>query len=199
MFNPPHIGHLVCAQEARWQLELDRVVLMPAGRAPHRPIEQDPGAPERLRLCRLAAAAAGGLEVSRHEVDKAEPAFTVDTLAALHAEQPDDDLVFIAGADQAARLPGWREPARILGHATMAVAERGGTTKDDVRRAIAGIEGAVERVTFFEMPLIDVSSSDVRARVAAGRPYRLLVPDAVADRIEEAGLYRAGRRARVTR
>ena len=78
---------------------------MPAGRAPHKEIEQDPGAGERLRLCELAAAEVEGVEVSRYEVDKAEPAYTFETLEWLRAEQPDDELVFIAGADQAASLP----------------------------------------------------------------------------------------------
>jgi len=162
---------------------------MPAGRAPHREIEQDPGAGERLRLCELAAAEVEGVEVSRYEVDKVEPAYTFETLEWLRAEQPDDDLVFIAGADQAASLPQWRDPERVLRAARLAVAERPGTKPEDVLRAIGSISGGGPRVSFFAMPQIDVSSTDIRARVAEGRPYRLLVPDAVADRIEEAGLY----------
>jgi nicotinate-nucleotide adenylyltransferase len=169
---------------------LDRVILMPAGRAPHKVIEQNPGAEERLRLCELAAAEVEGAEVSRYEVDKAAPAFTFETLEWLRSEQPDDELVFIAGADQAAGLLQWREPERVLGAARLAVAERPGTNPEDVLRAIGSIAGGGPRVSFFAMPQIDVSSSDIRARVAAGRPYRLLVAEAVADRIEEARLYR---------
>jgi nicotinate-nucleotide adenylyltransferase len=189
-FNPPHIGHLICAQEARWQLQLERIVLMPAGRAPHKEIEHDPGARERMYLCELAASDAEGLDVSPYEVAKEEPAYTVETLEWLSAERPGDELVFLVGADQGALLDQWRAPERILELASVAVAERDGTTREAVRRAAAGIAGGAERVTSFPMPHIGVSSSDIRARVAAGHPYRLLVPRAVADRVEAAGLYR---------
>ena len=134
-FNP-RIGHLICAQEARWQLDLGRVLLMPAGRAPHKEIEQDPGAGERLRLCELAAAEVEEDEVSRYEVDKVEPAYTFETLEWLRAEQPDDELVFIAGADQAASLPQWREPERVFRQACFAVADRPGTSRDEVLSAV---------------------------------------------------------------
>jgi nicotinate-nucleotide adenylyltransferase len=164
---------------------------MPAGQAPHKVIEQDPGAEERLRLCELAAGEVDGFEVSRYEVDKDGPAFTFETLEWLRSRAPDDELVFIAGADQAAGLPRWREPERVLHAARLAVAERPGTKHEDVLRAIGSISGGAPRVSFFPMPQIDVSSSDIRTRVNEGRPYRLLVAEAVADRIEEAGLYRA--------
>jgi nicotinate-nucleotide adenylyltransferase len=163
---------------------------MPAGRPPHREIECDPGPRERLRLCELAAAEAEGVEASRYEIDKPGPAYTFETLEALREEHRDDDFVFIAGADQAAKLPSWREPERVLELARFAVAERPGTSRDEVLSAAASVAGGGDRVSFFAMPQIGVSSSDIRARVAEGRPYRLLVPDAVADRIEEASLYR---------
>jgi nicotinate-nucleotide adenylyltransferase len=129
--------------------------------------------------------------VSRYEVDKDGPAFTFETLEWLRSETPDDEVVFIAGADQAAGLPQWREPERVLRAARLAVAERPGTEHEDVLRAVGSISGGGPRVSFFPMPQVDVSSTDIRARVAEGRPYRLLVREAVADRIEKAGLYRA--------
>ena len=103
-FNPPHIGHLVCAQEALVQLELDRVVFMPVGVAPHREIEQDPGAEARLEMAELAVADDERFEVSRMEVDKEAPSYTSETLAALREESPDDELFLILGGDQAAAL-----------------------------------------------------------------------------------------------
>jgi len=163
---------------------------MPAGRPPHREIEHDPGPQERLQLCELAAAQVEGVEASRYEIDKPGPAYTFETLAALREGHPDDELVFIAGSDQAARLPLWREPERVLELARFAVAERPGTGRAEVLSAVASVAGGADRVSFFAMPQIGVSSSEIRARVAEGRPYRLLVPDVVADRIEEAGLYR---------
>ena len=190
-FNPPHMGHLVLAQEALVQLELESVVLMPMGRAPHREIGADPG-PE-VRLVRAEAAAAGDerFAASRLEVDREGPSYTVDTLRELKKDHPDDELVWIVGGDQAAKLKGWREPETVLELATIAATERGAW-----RRAGIFVEAAhlrySERLKFFEMPPIGLSSTLIRRRVARGQPIRYLVPDAVADLIEARGLYSEG-------
>lgn len=192
-FNPPHVGHLICAQEAHAQLRLDRVVLMPAGEPPHKRIAGDPGAEARLELCRAAAGGDARFEVSRLELDRAGKSYTVDTLKALRDEHPQDDLTFIVGGDMARSLPSWREPEAVLELATLAVAERAGSEREGIRgelRAL-GAAAARERVRFFDMPRVDVSSSMVRERVATGRPIRYLVPDAVAAAIERNGWYRA--------
>lgn len=189
-FNPPHIAHLVCAQEARTQLGLDRVVLMPAGQPPHKAVEADPGGEARLELCRLAIGGDAGLEVSRLELDRPGRSYTVDTLRTLHERSPQDDITFIVGGDMARSLPGWREPEAVLSLATLAVAERADDDREAIAAALAPLAGA-DRVRFFEMPRMDVSSSLVRERVAAGQPIRHLVPDAVADAIAEHGWYRA--------
>jgi nicotinate-nucleotide adenylyltransferase len=181
----------VCAQEAYWQIGLDRVWLVPANVAPHREMEDDPGAEERLALCAAAAAGVEWLEASRAEVDRPGPSYTVDTLRGLAGERPDDEFVLLLGADRAATLPQWREPEEILRLASVAVTQRSGVEERSVREALAGLSGG-ERVTGFEMPAIDVSSTLVRERVASGRPYRFLVPEAVAGRIEERGLYGGG-------
>ena len=190
-FNPPHVGHMLCAQEALSALELDRVLLLPVHTPPHKEMQADPGPDVRLELCRLAVGDAPGIEVSSHEIDRAGRSFTVDTLRALHEARPEDDLTFIAGADQAAGLPGWREPAAVLELAQLAVAEREATRRDDVLDELYGLPGVPERVHFFAMPRIDISSSLVRRRVAEGHPIRWLVPDAVERAIAERGLYRA--------
>jgi nicotinate-nucleotide adenylyltransferase len=189
-FNPPHIGHLVCAQEAHDQLGLDRVVLMPAGVPPHKQVEADPGAEARFALCEAAVAGDERFAVSRQELDRAGRSFTVDTLTALHDQSPQDDITFIAGGDMARSLPSWREPEEILTLATLAVAERAADRRDAISAAIAPLAGS-ERVRFFDMPRIDVSSSLVRERIASGRPIRYLVPDAVADAIAQNGWYTA--------
>jgi nicotinate-nucleotide adenylyltransferase len=189
-FNPPHIGHLVCAQEAFDQLGLDRVVLMPAGVPPHKQVEADPGAEARHELCRLAVAGDERFAVSRLELDRAGRSYTVDTLRALHDQSPQDDIAFIAGGDMARSLPSWREPEAILTLATLAVAERAADRRGEISAAIAPLAGS-DRVRFFDMPRIDVSSSLVRERVATGRPIRYLVPDAVADAIAQNGWYAA--------
>jgi nicotinate-nucleotide adenylyltransferase len=174
----------VCAQEARWQLELDEVLLMPVGRAPHRPVERDPGPEERFELCRLAAEGVDWLTVSRDEIDRPGPSYTADTLERLL----DAELYFLVGADQALRLAEWHDPERVLQAATLAIAEREGVPIEEVRAAVSAVGQA--RVESFAMPRIDVSSTEVRRRVAAGRPYRFLVTERVADRIERVGLYR---------
>ena len=162
---------------------------MPAGEAPHKRIDRDPGPEERYELCRVAAAGNDWLHVSRREIDRPGPSYTVDTLQELVDTGPKDELYLIVGSDQAASLPSWREPEEILRLATMGVGRRDGVGEEEVRSAIARLAGAY-RVTFFRMPGIEVSSSEVRRRVAVGRPYRYLVPEPVAQRIAERGLYR---------
>ena len=187
-FNPPHIAHLVAAAEARAQLGLTRVLLLPVAVPPHKEAERDPGAEERWELCRAASAGVEWLEVSRLELDRGGPSYTVDTLTELHERSPEDDLTFIVGGDMALDLPRWREPREVLRLARLGVAERAEVSSDRIVSALAGL-GAEDRVDFFAMPRLDVSSSDVRDRVASGRPVRWLVPDAVAERIAARGLY----------
>jgi nicotinate-nucleotide adenylyltransferase len=187
-FNPPHIGHLICAQEAYLQLRLDRVVLMPAGQPPHKPLDDDPGARHRLKLCRRAVAADARFEVSDLEVLREGLSYTVDTLQSLHSQMPDSELFLIVGGDVAAGLPTWREPDRVLSLATLAVARRRGTTRKSIDEALAGIRGG-ERSEFFRMPTVGISSTDIRHRVQMQEPITYLVPDAVASYIDEHGLY----------
>jgi nicotinate-nucleotide adenylyltransferase len=189
-FNPPHIGHLVCAQEAYAQLELETVVFLPMGVPPHREIEQDPGAEVRLRMTDYAISTDARFALSRHEVDRDEPSYTVDTLRALRARSPDDELVLILGGDQAAMLPSWREPEEVLRLATVAVAARTSWSREPVEAELAALPGG-DAVVFFEMPRVDVSSSLVRERARAGKPIRYLVPDKVANFIGAKSLYGA--------
>jgi nicotinate-nucleotide adenylyltransferase len=193
-FNPPHIGHLVCAQEARHQLGLDRVLLMPVAVPPHKEVAADPGGPVRLELCRLAAGDEPGLEVSALEVERGGASFTVDTLRDVHARHPQDALTFIVGGDMARSLPTWREPEEVLRLADFAVAEREEIRRADILERVSGLAGG-DRIRFFAMPRLDVSSSDIRRRAAAGRPIRHLVPAPVADYIDAHGLYRGGQTA----
>jgi nicotinate-nucleotide adenylyltransferase len=188
-FNPPHIGHLVCAQEALTQLDLERVILVPVYAPPHKEAERDPGVDHRVELCRRAVAGDERFEVSRLEADVPGPSFTVDTLKRLHESSPADDLTFIVGGDMAHALPTWHEPETVLSLATLGIAEREGVGRADITEALAGLAGA-ERIRFFNMPRLDISSSLIRRRVAAGQPIRYLVPDAVAAYIDSARLYR---------
>jgi nicotinate-nucleotide adenylyltransferase len=189
-FNPPHLGHLVCAQEAWDQLGLDRVLLVPVHTPPHKEAAGDPGVEARVELCELAVAGDERLGVSRIDADVPGPSFTVDTLTRLHERHPGDQLTFIVGGDMAHSLPSWRDPEAILELAELAVAEREDVRRDDIVERLSGLRGSSERIRFFDMPRIDVSSSLVRHRVAAGRPIRYLVPDPVAAAIERTRIYR---------
>lgn len=190
-FNPPHIGHLVCAQEAWVQLGLDRVLLVPAGVPPHKEVEAEPGVEHRVAMCEAAVAGDDRLAVSRADVDRAGPAYTVELLRAVREAAPDDELWFVVGGDMAYSLPAWREPETVLSLARLAVAEREGVRRSDIAERLAALPGAADRVDFFEMPRLDISSSRLRRRAAAGGPLRYLVPVAVADYIVREGLYRA--------
>ncbi len=189
-FNPPHLGHLVCAQEAHVQLELDRVLFVPARIPPHKAVEEEPGAEHRLELCRVAVSDDPRFELCDLEMRRSGPSYTVDTLSELHSNEPDNDLYLIVGGDVAAGLPQWHEPERVLSLATVAVAKRRGTPRESVEAALADLKGG-ERTRFFRMPRIGVSSTLVRERVRTAEPIRYLVPDAVAGYIQEHGLYGA--------
>jgi nicotinate-nucleotide adenylyltransferase len=203
-FNPPHLGHLAVARHARDELGLDRVVLMPARIPPHKPDAEDPGPEHRLRMCRLAVDDADGLSVCAQEIERLGPSYTVDTLRAIHATHPEARLTFILGADTAGTLPAWREPAKLLQLADLAVAARAGSAREDVLQKVAPLIGTcqdagpagaasagdrIAGVTFLEMPVMEISSSITRRRVARGQPIEDLVGEAVASYIAEHALY----------
>lgn len=188
-FNPPHLGHLVAAQEAHRELGLDQVLFIPAGTPPHKPVDDEPGARHRLELCRLAVGDDDRFGVSDAELQRDGPSYTVDTLQVLRTHAPSDDLFLILGGDIAAGLPRWHEPERVLELATVAIAKRRGTSRSTVDEALAQLKGG-ERARFFQMPRIGISSTMVRRRVRAGQPIRYFVPDGVMQYIETHGLYR---------
>ncbi len=186
-FNPPHLGHLALARHAKSELGLERVVLMAAHSAPHKGDERDPGPERRLEMCRLAVGDEAGLAVCGLEIERGGPSYTVDTLRAIHASHKEAELTFIVGADMARTMPRWREPQALLELASLAVAEREDGRREDVLGALAPLQA---RTTFLEMGMVEISSSLVRERVAAGEPVGELVGPAVAAYIAEHGLYR---------
>ena len=183
---------MVCAQEALVQLDLDSVVFVPVGEAPHRELEHDPGAEARLELVELAIGDDARFTASRVEIDRDGPSYTAETLRELRDAQPDDELVLILGGDQAAALPEWHEPEQVLELALVAVVERSNWSRNAVGIRVGRLKGA-ERIRYLDMPVIQVSSSSIRRRLAAGMPIRYLVPDRVADRIVENDLYATAR------
>jgi nicotinate-nucleotide adenylyltransferase len=202
-FNPPHLGHLAVALHARRELELERVLLVPAHIPPHKAGEEDPGAEHRVRMCHLLVEGEPALSVSTIEIERGGPSYTVDTLTAIHDSDPEAELTFIVGADTARTLPSWREPSRVLELAGLAVAARTGSARQDVLATVASLGGRSDGeraarvgteaagVRFLQMPVMEVSSSIVRERVARGEPCERLVGAAVARYILEHGLYGA--------
>lgn len=152
---------------------------------PHKAVVADPGPEVRLELCRLAVGDDDRLGVCDAEVRRGGASFTVDTLRELDGS---DELTFIVGGDMAMSLPTWREPAEILRRARLGVAERGELRRAEIEGVLSQYAGA--RIEFFTMPRIDISSTDIRERAAAGRRMRHLVPAPVARAIAEQGLYR---------
>ncbi len=189
-FNPPHVGHLVCARMAAEQLGLDRVLVVPLSEPSHREIADDPGPAARLALCELATAGDSVLEASDIEVARGGVSYTVETLENLSEGGVEPTLIL--GADAAERLDTWRAPERVLELARLAVAARAGATgAGEVARGVTErFPGA--RAVSFEMPCIDISSSMIRGRVASGRTIRDLVPPAVEAAIGANGWYRQG-------
>jgi nicotinate-nucleotide adenylyltransferase len=189
-FNPPHLGHLVCSQEALLQLELERVLLVPTSTPPHKFVGDDPGPGHRLEMCRAAIAGDDRLQTCDLEVVRGGTSYTVDTLEELKRRAPDSELFLILGGDVAAGLPGWRDPERVLALARPALATRSGTPPAAVSAALERVPGG-DSACPFEMPTIEVSSTMIRERVAARQPIRYLVPDGVAAYIQDHGLYRS--------
>ena len=183
-FDPPHIGHLVIAQEALHQLGLDRLLVIPAAVPPHKRDRQITEGDVRLEMARAAFGEIKGVEVSDLELKRDGPSYTVDTLRALRERHPDAELVLLVGADQVRELDTWKEGAEVRRLATLGVFRRAGEAPD----LPGGPDGG--RVVELEIPRLDVSSTEIRRRVGAGEPVRWLVPDGVLGIVQREGLYR---------
>ena len=165
------------------------MLFVPTGEAAHKRIDPEPGSEVRLEMARSALAGDERFRVSDVEIRRTGASYVYETLEQLEEELDQEELVLVIGADQAAAFSGWRAPERIAELARIGVATRPGT---DAEAVDAGLRraGVTERAQRFDIPAIDVSSTMVRERVGMGLPVRYLVPDGVADLIEDQGLYR---------
>jgi len=165
---------------------------MPAHANPLKPAEEDPGSAYRLHMCELLCSGQDAIVTCDAELTREGPSYTVETLRDLHRAHPDVGWTFIIGADAARTLPDWRSPAELLELASLAVAARVDSSREDVLAAVSRVSGGhgSGRVRFLEMPLAEVSSSQVRERVARGEPIDELVGEPVARYISEQRLYR---------
>jgi nicotinate-nucleotide adenylyltransferase len=178
-FDPPHVGHLIVAQDVLERMSLDRLLLIPAREPPHKPAAPRASPEVRARMVEAAVLGHPRMDASRIELEREGPSYTVDTLRALKASAPADELVLVMGADQIRGFAGWRSPDEIIRLARVVVVGRAGEPV-----AHASVEHESVEVT-----RVDVSSTDIRRRVREGRSIRFLVPDAVLRIIEQEGLY----------
>jgi nicotinate-nucleotide adenylyltransferase len=195
-FDPPHTGHLIVAQDAALALGLDRILFIPAAQPPHKRHLEISAADLRARMLELAVSGNDRFEVDLRELRRTGPSYTVDTLRELVAEQPGTEWTLLIGIDQYAEFQTWREPDAIRSLARVAVLTRSGADAERGGAATAGAAASVrvrdlgEGVVQVAVTRVDISSTEVRARVAEGVPIRYVVPDAVAQVIFERRLYR---------
>ncbi len=193
-FDPIHLGHLLLAEQAREELALDRVLLIPASRPPHKP-----GAPitpysDRFAMLSLALEGTTGLIASELEREDLRPSYTVDTLRRLATLEPEAELWLLLGADSLRDLPAWREPEEIMRLARLAVYARPSEEEPNLAPADPALADPPPQATELSGPRLRLASTEIRARVAAGRSIRFLVPPAVERYIHEHGLYLAEER-----
>ncbi len=191
-FDPIHLGHLMLAESAHEQCGLEQVWFLPAAVPPHKQDRQLTSGDNRVEMLELAIGGHSGFAVSSHEVDRGGVSYTVETLEHFSAQDPDGELFFIMGADMLADLPNWRQAATVCELATPIVACRAGDPEPDFG-CLAGLVQP-ERIDQIrrhriESPLIELSSTEIRHRVAEGSSIRYRTPRAVEKYIETHGLY----------
>lgn len=187
-FDPPHLGHLIVAQDAFERIPLDRLLFVPAAQPPHKLNAVATSAALRMAMVRAAVVGDDRFEVDGLELERAGPSFTVDSLRELHKRQPGAELFLLLGADQFRELATWREPEAIAELATLVILPRADIDTD---RVLAEAQDAMSdaRVIRLDAIRIDVSSTEVRRRIGTGESIRYLVPDGVRRIIDRERLY----------
>lgn len=187
-FDPVHQGHLVTAEEALWQFGLDHVLFLPAGQPWMKADHEVTHSEDRYLMTVVATASNPSFSVSRADLDRPGPTYTVDTLRIIAAaEPPETELFFITGADAALEILHWKDPEEVLRLSHIIAATRPGYDIAAFDRDTASHD---PRVTVMNIPALAISSTDIRRRVREGRPIRYLVPEGVKSYVEKAGLYR---------
>jgi nicotinate-nucleotide adenylyltransferase len=190
-FDPIHIGHLILADQACDQLGLSLVYIVPVGNPPHKQGRQLASEEDRLRMIELAIAGNPVFKVSRVDIDRPGPQYTLDTVRIFRQQMPPDgELYFLMGYDSLAELPTWYRPQEFVAACHLVALTRYNVPIDwlDLETALPGIR---ERVTLLDMPEVEISSHQIQERVQAGSSIRYLVPDAVRTYIMEHALYKA--------
>ena len=190
-FDPVHVGHLRLAEEAKEAFALDTVLFVPTWVSPFKTGRPVTPPAHRLAMVRLATSDNGAFAVSAIECEREGASYTVDTLRTLQSDYPDAELIFLTGTDAAAGLPRWREPDAVLQLARFGVATRAGITVEAAQESLSHLpESWQERIAFFGMTNIDISSTNIRERIAQHRSVRYLVTSNIENYIAAHGLYK---------
>ncbi len=188
-FDPPHVGHLILASEARSQLDLTRVLWTVTPAPPHKQDQLITALQHRLAMVKLAIQDNPLFEISNIELDRPGPHYTVDTIRLLAEQNPSAEIVPIIGGDSLNDLPTWHQPKELVYAAHwVGVMRRPGEDPDlkDLERELPGISS---KVHYVDAPLLEIASREIRSRVASGRPYRYYLPNPVYEYIEQNHLY----------
>lgn len=187
-FDPIHYGHLLMAEEARCAFALNQVLFVPNGVPVHKKSYLVSPPEDRYAMCCLATASNSAFACSRVEVDRDGPSYAIDTLRHFQREYPAlEALYFITGADAILEILTWREPETLMNEFSFIAATRPGFSLDKLREVIGS--HLLERMSFLPIPGIEISSTDIRARVRAGRNIKYMTPDAVVEYIRRKNLY----------
>jgi nicotinate-nucleotide adenylyltransferase len=190
-FDPVHNGHLAIAEEAKTCLDLTEVIFLPAGRPWMKSDKLISTAEQRVEMVRLAIKGKSYLKVSTIEIERKGPTYTVDTITRLKAVTDKTlELYFIVGWDSLAQLSHWKEPSKLIEMCYFVAVPRPGFDRPDVKRLETEIPGLSKKVIWLDRPLMDISATDIRNRVARGLSVKKLVPEKVEKYIREKGLYR---------
>jgi len=191
-FDPVHNAHLAIIDEARLGLELDEIILVPAGRPWMKSDRVITPAEHRVRMLRLAITGRFGFYVSTTEINRPGPSYTVDTLEEFNREYSGlAELYFLLGWDNLPELPRWKDPRKVIELCKLVAFPRPGSSLPDIDAIDKIIPGLCQRIILMERPMIDISATQIRGRVAKGLDINQLVPSAVERYIKENGLYRA--------
>ena len=188
-FDPPHLGHLVLAAEASYQLKLERVFWVLTPHPPHKQVQPLASLESRLEMVQAAVRSEAGFDVSRVDIDRPPPHYAADTMRLLRNSLPDGELFYLMGGDSLHDLPTWHSPAEFVAACDgLGVMLRPGSTidLDGLNRQLPGL---ADKVYFVTAPLLEIASSDIRRRILNNRPFRYYLPAAVYGLIVEQGLY----------
>jgi nicotinate-nucleotide adenylyltransferase len=190
-FDPIHIGHIHIAYEALYNLHLDKIIFMPAGNPPHKRNKNITDAQIRYDLVKRAIESETQFEISNYEINKSENSYTYETVEIFSELQPNIEWYFLIGVDSLMDLDNWKNVERILNNCKLVVYNRAGFTAQEVFVQKSYLEKKFnKKIIYIDMPIIDISSTNIRSNIKAGRKVNYLLPRGVEEIIHEHNLYK---------